>query len=566
MDVQYEEMEAVSRFIREIERYEEANEISGTYVFEYDSFEQGYSICASFEYMFPLSDEMLVDQMSLLLSLPVIQQDRERFDDFVKELNRDGGRKRVLLKLKCVDDKIRWFKITAEQLNGLNNQMVRLIVILQDVNSEMLAKRELEYRSTYDSLTQLYNQETFYEKVVETFLSEDDEYALICMGIDNYGVINDRFGPDTGKRCVKYLSKCIKNHLCWGELGCRFSDEGFMVLRKYKTDDELIEFTRKLTDDFDPEEAKKCGVSLEFGIYKILNKDVPVQLLADRSQLAKKCVKGNRDVNYCFYNDKIRIQRQRYSEMESEMEDALKNREFLMYLQPKISLVTGKIYGAEALVRWNHKGEFRMPNDFLPIFEENGFIKRLDEYMWNEAAAYISKIQEMGYDIPVSVNISRYHITNTNLEKTLNEITARHGIENKYLELEITETLFIKNIDKLYKKMSELKNEGFVIEMDDFGSGYSSLNMLREAPVDVVKIDKYFMDELLMTRKGEIVVENIVRMLKQLGILVIAEGVEKKDQVDFLKSVRCDVVQGFYYSKPIPADDFTEMLKNGRVD
>ena len=179
-----------------------------------------------------------------------------------------------------------------------------------------------------------------------------------------------------------------------------------------------------------------------------------------------------------------------------------------------------------------------------------------------EAAEYIAGIRKMGFDIPVSVNISRYHITNTELEETLREITRRQGIENKYLELEITETLFIKNVATLYKKMENLKKNGFVVEMDDFGSGYSSLNMLREAPVDVVKIDKYFMDELLMTRKGEIVVENIVRMLKQLGILVIAEGVEKKDQVEFLKSVRCDVVQGFYFSKPVPAADFTEMLKS----
>ena len=555
----------MSRFIREIERYEEANEISGTYVFEYDSYEQGYSICASYEYMFPLTEEMLKDRMSLLRGIPVAEVDKKRFADFIASLEKNGGRNRVLVRIKCIDDRIRWFKITAEQLNGLNNQTVRLIVILQDVNSEMLVKRELEYRSTFDSLTQLYNAEAFYDQVLENFLSEDDEYALITLVIDNYGSINDRFGPETGKRCVKYLSKCIKNQLKWGELASRYAEAAFMILRKYKNDEELIDFVRRLTEDFDPEEAKRSGAGLEFGIYKVKNKSIPVQLMADRSQMAQKKVKGNRDINYCFYNDKIRLQRQRYSEMESEMEDALKNREFIMYLQPKISLVTGKIYGAEALVRWNHNGEIRMPNDFLPLFEENGFIRYLDEYMWNEAAAYIAEIQKLGFDIPVSVNISRYHITNSMLEETLKAITERNGIENKYLELEITETLFIKNVETLYKKMEELKNSGFVIEMDDFGSGYSSLNMLREAPVDVVKIDKYFMDELLMTRKGEIVVENIVRMLKQLGILVIAEGVEKKDQVEFLEGVRCDVVQGFYFSKPVPAEDFTEMLKNGGV-
>ena len=230
MNEQLEEMTVVSRFIREIERYEEANEISGTYVFEYDSYDQGYSICASFENMFKLDSEMLKDQMSLLTSLPVTEQDAGRFAAFVEELQRDGGRKRVLVRINCLDEKTRWFKVTAEQLNGLNNQTVRLIVILQDVNSEMKAKRELEYRSTFDTLTQLYNQEAFYEKITETLSTEDDEYALVSLEIDNYSVINDRFGPEVGKRCVKYLSKCIKNHLRWGELACRYSDDAFMIV------------------------------------------------------------------------------------------------------------------------------------------------------------------------------------------------------------------------------------------------------------------------------------------------------------------------------------------------
>lgn len=238
-----------------------------------------------------------------------------------------------------------------------------------------------------------------------------------------------------------------------------------------------------------------------------------------------------------------------------------------MYLQPKVDVNTGKISGAEALVRWKHpiRG-LRVPATFLDLFESNGFITKLDLYMWEEACKYLVKLREQGIDLPISVNISRIHIHNTDLVPTLLGLVEKYQLEPRMLELEITENLFIDDVTELFKQMNRLKEAGFVIQMDDFGSGYSSLNMLRKAPVDVLKIDRFFLDEIMSTERGKIIVETSVRMAKQLGLIVVAEGVETKEQLEFLRGVNCDTAQGFYFSKPVPVDEFEALLQNGTAE
>ena len=552
-----------SKMAQDNERYEEVNQLTGTFLFEYDVEQDSYYVCANYETMFKLTDDMQSGPWSMLESLETDDESREDFYAFIQRVKIKSDKHEITLKLRTAKGSFRWFTIVAETLLGLNNTLARVLVVIQDVDSEMKVKKELAYRTSYDAITQLYNSESFYKRALERLeLDEEAHYAVISVGIDHFTVITDRFGIEASNKCLKFLSACIINHLKWEDVACRYDGDVFVILKKYDTDEELVELAKDLSSEFVIEEARKCGSTLALGIYKVVNTDLPVQLMCDRSLLARREARGNKIVNYAFYNDKIRLMRRYHSEMESEMESALENNEFLMYLQPKIDLSSGKIHGAEALVRWQHRpDEMRMPGDFLPLFESNGFIKKLDEYMWDKAAQFIAEIKDEGMIVPISVNISRYHVDNSNLVDTLVNITKKHNIENKYLELEITETLFTQDVTKLYKIMQNLQENGFVLEMDDFGSGYSSLNMLREAPVGVVKIDRYFIDEILLTKKGQIVIENTVNMLKQLGMLVVAEGVEKREQVDFLKSVNCDVVQGYYFSKPIPAEDFRKMLR-----
>jgi len=203
-----------------------------------------------------------------------------------------------------------------------------------------------------------------------------------------------------------------------------------------------------------------------------------------------------------------------------------------------------------------------VPAQFLNLFESNGFITKMGMYIWEEACKYLKALQEKDIFLPISVNISRVHIGNTNLSSILLDLVHKYGIAPKYLELEITENLFMDGVDELFDEMSELKKCGFKILMDDFGSGYSSLNMLRSAPVDTLKIDRFFLDEIMSTERGKIIVESSVRMAKQLGLAVIAEGVETQEQLDFLSRIECDIVQGYFYSRPIPVSEFEIFIQD----
>ncbi len=552
----------LSELARDNERYELVNELTGIYVFEYNAAEHSYYICSTFEDMFTLTPEMKENAWSLLRSFKPIEEDREKFDEFVETVRVQPDTHKTTVRLINRFDVPRWYTITIQTLNGLNNRLVRVTGILQDVNNEMEVRAELEFRADYDSMTKLYNADAFYRNVSDRIhLMQEKKFAIVAMDIEHFRIINDRFGVETGNRCLVAMGETIRRNLSKHDIAGRYEADMFSILISYVKDQDIIDYIRTLDADFDFEEARHCGSTLSFGIYKITNRDIPIRLMCDRARLAKKDIKGNMLTNFAIYDDRIRLMQRRIAKMESEMQTALDNHEFIMFLQPKFDLKTEKICGAEALVRWNHPtGGLRLPGDFLPFFESNGFIKKLDEYMWESAAKYLARLKEMDVCVPISVNISRYHVDSTDLLDTLLNLTKKYGIENRNLELEITETLFTDDMEKLYEVMNSLKAEGFVIEMDDFGSGYSSLNMLREAPVDVIKIDRYFVDEIMSTRRGRIIIENSVTMSKQLGMTVVAEGVETRDQVAFLKSINCDVAQGYFYSKPIDMDEFEKMI------
>ena len=253
------------------------------------------------------------------------------------------------------------------------------------------------------------------------------------------------------------------------------------------------------------------------------------------------------------------------AEIEEEMQKALLNREFVMYLQPQIRIEDHSVYGAEALVRWNHPTRgLLVPAQFLPLFESNGFITQLDVYIWEEACRYLAELIKRDTVFPVSVNISRAHIGNMDLSDILGGLVEKYQLPPHLLELEITENLFMDDVTQLFEQMTNLKKRGFKILMDDFGSGYSSLNILRKAPVDTLKIDRFFLDEIMSTDRGRIIVEASVRMAKQLGLLTVAEGVETIEQLRFLEGIGCDIAQGFYFSKPIPVEQFEIFLSENK--
>ncbi|MPM30806.1 hypothetical protein SDC9_77356 [bioreactor metagenome] len=245
------------------------------------------------------------------------------------------------------------------------------------------------------------------------------------------------------------------------------------------------------------------------------------------------------------------------------MNQALKERQFEIYLQPKVHLITNEIVGAESLVRWNHPTlGLLAPGSFITIFEENGFITKLDAFVWEETCRLLRKWLNEGRNIfPISVNVSRLDLLDSSFFQTITSLVKKYGINPKMLNLELTETAYVKRYDEIKLVTDKLRDYGFSIHMDDFGSGYSALNMLQDIAVDTLKIDLNFMSGFAESGRGRNILSSVIRMAKWLGLPVVIEGVENEEQVAFLKSIGCTVGQGYYFSKPLPVDKFVQSLK-----
>ena len=417
-------------------------------------------------------------------------------------------------------------------------------------------------RREVDSLTRIPNRQKFYKNAEAIMQSDPDgSYAVIIFDIDRFKSINDIHGLTKGDEVLVYLAKVLKDTFGFEENYARLHSDLFAYIIRYEKKGEIIRQIEKLRKriglhdyDFD--------INTSFGIYLVDDKKVPVNLMCDRAMMAVKTIKGD-VLKFCaFYDEQYRADMLKASEIERDMQEGLNRGDFKMFLQPKYRLSDNEMVGAEALCRWIHpKKGVIPPKDFIPLFEKNGFILKLDEYMWEEACKTIKGWIDRGVKpIPVSVNISRYHIKHNDLEGVLTRLINKYGISSSMLTLELTESLFLDNPEELNRVMSGLQKLGFRLEVDDFGAGFSSLNLIRNITVDTIKIDKDFLDNEIATEKGKIVVNHTIDMAKDLRLQVIAEGVETKEHVDFLKNSRCDVAQGFYFAKPMPLDEFNKLL------
>lgn len=568
--IKYEIMSQKSDILKDMalnyERHENVNEMIGILVYEYQVAEKNYYLGSMFDEVFALDKKVLTNEWSLLDSLRCHADDQKTFEQFKEAVKHTKQIQKTTVRLYNKYQSPVWYTIIIQTLLGLNNEPVRYLGTLQNVNTEMEIKAEMGYRADYDSLTGLYNSETFYRKATELLhLKEEKKFAIISIDIDKFRLINDRYGIEIGNRSLTILGKAIKETLHDESIAKRYQGDMFSVLLNYSTDQDLLNYMTTLSNKMNDNELLPTSISLVYGIYKVTDLEVPIRLMCDRARAVKKQVKGSALTNYAVYDDVIRLKLREQAEIEEEMQKALDNHEFVMYLQPQILVRNHKICGAEALVRWRHpiKGVLA-PAQFLQLFESNGFITKLDAYMWEEACKYLAVLMKRDIQIPISVNISRAHIGNTNLPDILSGLVNKYQIPAKLLELEITENLFMDDVSELFEQMAELKKRGFKILMDDFGSGYSSLNMLRRAPVDTLKIDRFFLDEIMSTERGKIIVEASVRMAKQLGLLVVAEGVETEEQLKFLADIDCDIAQGFYFSRPIPLDEFEIFLDENK--
>ncbi len=414
----------------------------------------------------------------------------------------------------------------------------------------------------YDRLTGLYSKEFFFQKVKEELARHPErEYDIICSDIENFKLVNDVFGLPAGDRLLREVAEFYQSQV--GDRGIcgHFNGDQFAVLleRRWKyTDEMFMEATAQVNV---LPNAK--NVVVKWGIYSIEDRTIPVDQMCDRALLAACGIKGQYGKYFAMYDDRLRSRLLREQAITECMESALREGQFEIYLQPKYSVKEELLSGAESLIRWNHpEWGLQSPGQFIPLFEQNGFITQLDQYVWDQTCAVLRKWEDLGYPgIPVSVNVSRADIYNVDLPEILWETVHKYGLPPARLHLEITESAYTENPSQIIEVAGRLRELGFIIEMDDFGSGYSSLNMLNKMPIDILKLDMKFIQNETEKQASQGILRFTMGLARWMDLSVVAEGVETREQFEQLREIGCDYVQGYYFAKPMPCREFEKLIK-----
>lgn len=423
-------------------------------------------------------------------------------------------------------------------------------------NAAVYAK--LEYRLNYDSLTKAYNRYGFYKNAQKLIKEHTDtEYCLILSDIKSFKLINEIYGENIADKIlideVNIIRQKMKGNSVLGRLN---GDIIAMVIPKeYLSEKEFSDMIKLLSDRYS---NKNFRLHIYLGVYYIKDVNETIRQMVDKVSLVIMKSKGNMS-NYILYYDENSYRNDIFKQqLIGEFETALNENQFCMYLQPQTDK-DGNMLGAEALIRWNHPNMgLIMPGAFIECFEDAGLIYRLDNYIWEEAAKQLKTWKDSGYNYYISVNISAKDFYHIDVYQTFKNLVSEYGIDTDKLHIEITETALSEDKQEAHKTIERLHDEGFIIEIDDFGSGYSSFNFLKDVCADVIKIDRVFLKKSSHEERGEQILRSIISLSHDIGMDVITEGVENVDQLSMLAKMNCDWFQGYYFSKPIAVGDFEE--------
>lgn len=397
------------------------------------------------------------------------------------------------------------------------------------------------------------------QEMLDKEKSKENQYLLV-LDINKFKMINKAYGYKTGDTILNGIGEELEQILGKQSLICRYSNDYFAVLFEYAEDIRKIVNTLVKNIENLKIDSNVYNLSVNMGIYKLTDADTNISVAMDKAIIAHSASKGDVFDKFHIYDEKMEKELEKESKIEQEMYQALMNKEFKVYYQPKMYTNSEELYGAEALVRWKHNGKMVPPSEFVPLFEKNKFILKLDVYVFEQVCSDMKTWKEKyGKEPVVSVNVSRDHFLDEHFLEKYMMIAAKYGVNTNNIDLEITESATVEAGIDIIEIMNKMKKLGFLISIDDFGTGYSSLSTLQDMPADILKIDKSFVDRI--GKNEENMIDYILTMAKELKLTTIAEGVETKEQRDYLLEKGCDIIQGYYYAKPMPEEEFEEYME-----
>ena len=428
-----------------------------------------------------------------------------------------------------------------------------------------IEKRNRLFELAYiDPITGLGNYNAYLARTKEK-LEINSKKTMIILDIDKFKSFNKKYGHMKGNVLLKRVGEEIKQSVRKTDIVCRLANDVFGIFLEGEVDVENI--TERLNNKISRISIGDIWYNLRIsmGVYICDKDERDIQGIIDKAIMAHDSIKGKYHVPYGVFTEEFEQKMIRESEIENMMEDAIKNKEFEVYYQPQMNTKTEKMEGAEALVRWKKEGNVISPSEFIPIFEKNYFIIKLDEYVYKRVCESMQEMKKQLKEIPkISVNISKESLAEKDfLEKYMN-ITKQYDISPSNLEIEITERTTVDNNIDMKEILEKIKEKGFSIAIDDFGTGYSSLNMLEMLPIDMIKIDKSFIDRIGEKNETINLLEIILLISKKLNLKTVAEGVEKREQVEYLKKENCDFIQGYFYAKPLGCEALKNYIKENK--
>ena len=426
---------------------------------------------------------------------------------------------------------------------------------------ELAEDRQIISETERDELTGLYSYEYFHR-----YAEQFDKYHpntnmdALCLDVNHFHIVNERFGMAKGDEILRRIAGCLMTIFSASDcVICRKTADTFLVYCSHR--DDYTSITDKVSEvccDM------PTSVKLRIGVYAYCDKKLDVRARFDRAKIAADLIRNNYSVFVSVFDETLMENELFAEQLVDEFPKALAEKQFKVFFQPKFNIAGDKpvLSSAEALVRWFHPTLGMIsPGKFIPLFEEDGLIAQLDEYIWRTAAETIADWKmRLGVSVPVSVNLSRAEMYDPALVGTFEKITSETGTTSKDIYLEITESAYVRDADQIVDRVKELRDHGFFIEMDDFGSGYSSLNMISELPIDALKLDMMFIRNAFDKQNDTRMISIVIDIADYLGVPVIAEGVETEEQYLALKKLGCTIIQGYYFSKPVPAEEFEKFL------